>query len=67
MGNLLYTKHRNITADLRRNGEDFEAIGAASELERRTAKAPLGNGTLTFVRQRELVDFAVEWIETNRG
>ena len=29
-------------------------------------KVTLGNGTLRLMRQRELVDFAVEWIEKNR-
>jgi aminoglycoside 3-N-acetyltransferase len=31
------------------------------------SKVMLGNGQLTFIRQRELVDFAVEWIEKNRN
>lgn len=26
----------------------------------------LGNATLRFMRQRDLVDFAVKWIESNR-
>lgn len=26
----------------------------------------LGNGMLAFMRQRDLVDFAVKWIEANR-
>lgn len=48
------------------DGEDFEEIGAAFEKERNVTKVSLGNGELTFMRQRELVDFAVEWIEKNR-
>ena len=48
------------------DGEDFEEIGAAFEKERNVTKAPLGNGELIFMKQRELVDFAVDWIEKNR-
>lgn len=49
------------------DGEDFEQIGEAFERECTVHKAPLGNGEITFMRQRELVDFAVRWIERNRG
>lgn len=49
------------------DGEDFEQIGEAFERECTVRKAPLGNGEITFMRQRELVDFAVRWIERNRG
>ena len=48
------------------DGEDFEQIGSAFERERKVSKAALGNGVLRFMRQRELVDYAVEWIEKNR-
>lgn len=48
------------------DGEDFDAIGEAFERERGAAKVSLGNGTITFMKQRELVDFAVEWIQKNR-
>ncbi|MCI7631796.1 MAG: AAC(3) family N-acetyltransferase [Collinsella sp.] len=36
-------------------------------MQRQCAAAPLGNGTIRFMRQRELVDFAVDWIENHRG
>lgn len=49
------------------DGEDFEDIGEAFEREKGVAKEPLGNGMLTFMKQRELVDFAVEWMEKNRA
>ena len=49
------------------DGEDFEEIGAAFETLGKVTKTELGNGTLRFMRQRELVDFAVEWIRKNRG
>ena len=48
------------------DGEDFVQIGEAFEKECSVSKASLGNGTITFMRQRELVDFAVSWIEENR-
>lgn len=48
------------------DGEDFNDIGDAFENERDVLKASLGNGTLRFMRQRELVDFAVGWIEEYR-
>lgn len=48
------------------DGEDFEQIGEAFEKKCVVNKAPLGNGILTFMRQREIVDFAVDWIEKNR-
>ena len=49
------------------DGEDFAEIGKAFESMHPVSKVMLGNGQLTFIRQRELVDFAVEWIEKNRN
>lgn len=48
------------------DGEDFEEIGAAFEKKHKVSKVPLGNGTITFMKQREVVDFAVDWIQRNR-
>lgn len=48
------------------DGEDFPAIGQAFEEKCIVKKATLGNAQMTFMRQRELVDFAVRWIEANR-
>lgn len=48
------------------DGEDFEDIGKAFEENCSVQKAVLGNGTITFMKQRELVDFAVNWMEANR-
>lgn len=48
------------------DGEDFKQIGAAFEKAHPVKKAPLGNGTIILMKQRELVDFAVKWIEQNR-
>ena len=47
-------------------GEDFIDIGKAFELECEVKKVSLGNGTITMMRQRDIVDFAVKWIEKNR-
>ena len=48
------------------DGEDFVEIGRAFEASHPVAKATLGNATLRFMRQRDLVDFAVDWMEENR-
>lgn len=48
------------------DGEDFDKIGEAFEKECSVQKISLGNGTITFMKQRDLVDFAVKWIEQNR-
>lgn len=48
------------------DGEDFEQIGDAFEKNGRVAKVPLGNSSIRFMKQKELVDFAVEWIQKNR-
>lgn len=48
------------------DGADFKAIGAAFEAGSGAVCRTLGNGRLRLMRQRELVDFAVEWIEKNR-
>lgn len=49
------------------DGEDFEQIGAAFEKTCPVRKTTLGNGMLTLMDQRQLVDFAVDWIETERS
>ena len=48
------------------DGEDFEQIGAAFEEKHDVKKAVLGDAALRLMKQRELVDFAVRWIEKNR-
>lgn len=62
-GKRVWKTYETIYVD----GEDFDAIGQAFECSCRTKKVHLGNGTITFMRQRELVDFAVKWIEENRN
>ena len=49
------------------DGEDFEEIGQVFEQGCQVKKETLGNGTLTFMKQQELVDFAVQWIEGHRN
>jgi len=51
---------------INRDGEDFIQIGEAFEQGHIVSKVQLGNATLRLMRQRELVDFAVQWIEQNR-
>ena len=48
------------------DGEDFIQIGEAFEKEHTVSKVQLGNATLRLMRQRDLVDFAVRWIEAYR-
>ncbi len=53
------------------DGEDFVDIGKAFEEAMdggadSVRKVSLGNATLTFMRVKPLVDFAVKWIEENR-
>ena len=48
------------------DGEDFVDIGKAFEQECQVTKVQLGNGIITMMRQRDIVDFAVKWIEKNR-
>lgn len=48
------------------DGEDFVDIGKAFEEEYDVKKVKLGNGVIRFMRQRDIVDFAIRWIENNR-
>lgn len=48
------------------DGEDFVQIGEAFEAEKTVRKVALGNAVIRFMRQRDIVDFAVAWIEKNR-
>lgn len=49
------------------DGEDFPQIGAAYETSHTVGMARLGNAPVRLIDQRELVDFAVGWIEQNRA
>ncbi|NLC74653.1 MAG: AAC(3) family N-acetyltransferase [Clostridiales bacterium] len=48
------------------DGEDFEEIGEAFEKTGKYRREQLGDSCVTIMRQRDLVDFAVDWIEKNR-
>lgn len=64
----LYPELENILniEDEKKRGEDFDDIGAAFEAEHEVKKATIGAATLRLMDQRELVDFAIKWIEKNR-
>ena len=61
-GKRVWKQYETLFVD----GEDFNEIGAAFENTCSVRKAALGNGTITLMKQRELVDFVVTWIEQNR-
>ena len=48
------------------DGEDFDQIGAAFEERYNVHHAMMGKAELCLMKQREFVDYAVEWIEKNR-
>lgn len=48
------------------DGEDFREIGDAYEKKHAVRHGMIGNAQLRLMRQRELVDFAVAWMEKNR-
>lgn len=61
-GKREWVRYRTLEVD----GGDFEQIGRAfEELGKATIKR-LGGGEIRLMRQRELVDFAVDWIQENR-
>ena len=61
-GHRVWKEYKTLYVD----GEDFNLIGEAFEKECTVNRVPLGNGSIAFMKQRELVDFAVAWIEKNR-
>jgi aminoglycoside 3-N-acetyltransferase len=61
-GQRIWKSYETLAVD----GEDFPAIGEAFEQTEAVSHVPLGNGMLSMMRQRALVDFAVKWIEENR-
>ncbi len=48
------------------DGEDFIEIGEAFEKEHSVNMGKIGDATIRCMSQREVVDFAVSWIEKNR-
>ena len=53
--------------DLDRDEDDFEAIGGAFAAAGGERRSPVGAGLGRLSDMRALVDFAVGWMETNRG
>ena len=47
--------------------EDFEALGKAYDEANRISVCKVGQAEVRFLRQRPLVDWAVKWLEDNRG
>ena len=61
-GQRIWKSYETLAVD----GEDFSTIGEAFEQTGKVRHVPLGNGILSMMSQRALVDFAVEWIGENR-
>lgn len=49
------------------DGNDFEEIGEDFEKAYAVPRVRIGNALVRLMYQRELVDFAVKWMETNRA
>lgn len=61
-GERVVVESENVDID----SDDFPEIGADFEDALGLRTASVGAATATLVRQRELVDFAVDWMEANR-
>ncbi len=61
-GQRVWQAYETLAVD----GADFSAIGEAFERTGQVRHAPVGDGEMLLMRQRALVDFAVQWIEQNR-
>lgn len=48
------------------DGEDFEEIGKAFEENCSVSKGQIGEAEIRLMKQCDIVDYAVEWIEKNR-
>ena len=55
-------KYNNLFVD----GEDFDAIEASFEENNDVKQGTIGNAVIRLMSQRELVDYAVQWMEENR-
>lgn len=49
------------------DGNDFEKIGEDFEKAHAVSRVQIGNALVRLMYQRELVDFAVKWMEKNRA
>ena len=61
-GQRIWQSYETLAVD----GEDFPAIGEAFVQTGMVRHVPLGNGILSMMTQRAMVDFAVKWITDNR-
>lgn len=61
-GKRVWKAYETLVVD----GEDFREIGADFEAAHTVNKAAIGGAEIKLMKQRELVDFAVAWIERNR-
>ncbi|MCI6733349.1 MAG: AAC(3) family N-acetyltransferase [Lachnospiraceae bacterium] len=61
-GMRVWKKYDTLFVD----GEDFDAIGASFEEHRNVKSGSIGNAVIRLMNQRELVDYAVQWIGANR-
>ncbi len=48
------------------DSDDFETIGDSYEAANSITRGRVGNAEVRFMKQRPLVDYAVEWMESNR-
>jgi aminoglycoside 3-N-acetyltransferase len=49
------------------NSDDFAALGEAFASTGHEHRGPVGSGTGRLMRQRDIVDFGIRWIEDNRA
>ena len=61
-GKRVWKEYETLFVD----GEDFDEIGADFEAVNTVSSITVGSSELRLMRQRDLVDFAVGWIEKNR-
>lgn len=61
-GKRVWKRYETLSVD----GEDFEEIGSAFEAGNAVSKGMIGEARVRLMRQRAIVDYAVEWIEKNR-
>ena len=61
-GSRVWKKYDTLFVD----GEDFDEIGLAFEKTGLVKNSYINQAEIRLMKQRELVDFAVKWIEENR-
>lgn len=61
-GVRVWKKYNTLFVD----GEDFVEIGQAFEENSMVSRGVIGDAEIRLMKQRDVVDYAVEWIEKNR-